>query len=141
MSVIHRVKDRIPLKISDLTFFVSPLKYSQKCEVQALMDKAVRDGDMKAAQDAAFKVVQFAVKEVQGLVNSDGTTYVLEMNGDMLSEVAVDDLMNMQQSTKIAQACASLIDGCGGKIIDPFTGKEVEGLSFDWGDDTEEKKN
>lgn len=140
MSVIHRITDRIQLKIADLTFFVSPLKYSQKCEVQALMDKAVRDNDMKAAQDAAFKVVQFAVKEVQGLTNADGTVYVLEMNGDMLAEVAVDDLLNMQQNTKIAQACASLIDGCGGKVIDPMTGKEVEGISFDWGD-AEEKKN
>lgn len=138
MSKIYTINDKIAVKISDVTFFISPLKYSQKCELQSLMEKAISSKDMKYAQDAAFLSVKYSVKEVKGIERMDGSTFNVELENNELTEESVDNLLNIKQSTKLATVCASLVHGISNEIIDPYTGQAIEGISFG---DSEEKKD
>lgn len=137
MSKIYTINDKIPVKIGDIIFYISPLKYSQKCELQSYMTKAIEDNNMQLAQDAAFKAIQYSVKDVKGLTHMDGSEFRVDIEEGILSEESVDNLLNIEHSTKLAALCTSLINGIANKIIDPYTGKTMEGISFE----VTEKKN
>lgn len=130
MSKIYTVNDKIPVKIDDITFFISPLKYSQKCEIQSLMEKTLSTREMKYAQDAAFLAVKYSVKDVLGLERQDGTPFRVELENTVLNDESVDNLLNIEYSTKLASICTSLVHGISNEIIDPYTGKTMEGVSF-----------
>ena len=130
MSIIYTTKDRIPVNIGDITFQISPLSYQQKTTLQALMNKAISEKDMTFAQDAAFQSVKLAVKSVKGLELPNGDSFSVELENGVLTDESVDNLLNIEQSNALAAVCSSLINGIANNIIDPYTGKTMEGISF-----------
>lgn len=137
MSRIYKTTDRVKVKVDDLTFSISPLSYAQKSEIQSKLYKAVNDQDMLAAQDAAVLSIKYAVKSVKGLTDGNDEPYQLEMENNQLTQQCIDDLLNIEQNTKLAAVCTSLVHGISTEIVDPNTGEKLEGVSFE----VSEKKN
>lgn len=137
MARIYKTTDRIKVKIDDLTFFVSPLTYAQKSEIQSKLYKALNDKDMMAAQDAAVLSIKYSVKNVTGLYDANEEPYQLILEDNKVTDSCIDDLLNIESSTKLASVCTSLVHGVGNDIVDPETGESIEGVSFE----VTEKKN
>lgn len=129
---IYKTSSRIEVKIEGLSIFVSPLSYHHKMELQDLMVKAA-DGDMDSAMKAIVKALKVSVKDIQGVrtLNESGedVPYVLEFQGDEVSDDCINDLLNMPISNKITAVCTSLLGGVSDKIMGP-DGKPLEGVSI-----------
>lgn len=130
MSTIYKTSDKIPVKIDDITVKVSPLTYSQKIEVQDLMAKAVTEKSMKYAMEGTILAIKYSLKSVEGLKDTNGESYQIEIEDKKVSDDCIDDLLNMKYSQKLSAVCASLVHGVGRDILDE-NGQKIEGISFE----------
>lgn len=135
---IYKTTDKIEVKIDGISFFISPLTYGQKCELQPLMFKAA-SGNMESAMDAVIKSIKFSLKDVKGLYVDDDTEYKLVMDNGEVSDESIDDLMNLPMSSKLSAVCSSLINGLSTGGIKSQDGSVIEGIEF-IGKVKEEKK-
>lgn len=126
MQKIYRLSDRIPLNIGGLTAKVGPLSFSQKAEIQA----EVLKGDAMAPLRGAKLAIQYGLKELSGLIDGSGQEYQLEITDGKLSDVCVDELLNLQISEKLAMICLNLISGIPEQFMDPNTGKPLSGVEI-----------
>ena len=125
---IYRVTDRIPLKIHDLEVTISPLTRMQKIDVEL---SATGDNLVKAGLNAASLAIKYAVKDVKGLKDADGTDYKLSLDPNgVLTDECVDDLMNMQFNAELGAVCMALLEKVPDKFVNPITGKPIEGVEF-----------
>lgn len=123
MAKIYKTTDKIPVKIGELVFEISPLSRIQKADIQAL----IMEGKLA---DAAFLSVKYAVKSVKGLKYGQGD-YELEFDdNNNITEDSLDDLSNIEESTNLHIACISLINGIPKEFVDPDTGKKLKDVSF-----------
>jgi hypothetical protein len=138
MARIYKRSDRIKVQVHDITLHIAPLSLSQKKEIQSHLYKATTEKDLNSAQEASVLSVKYSVKRVEGLYDSNDEEYKLKFDSnDNLSEETIDDLLNIEHSTKISMVCNSFIGGVSKEVIDPETGKPLEGISFP----ESEKKN
>lgn len=128
MAKLYRVTDKLPIKIGDITFKISPLTFEQRSEVQADLSAAA-EGDMQRATDGTFKAIKYAVKSIEGIETYDGSEYELDFDGKFLSDVAVNDLLNLEIFPELARVATSLINGVPDSIDDE-DGKPVKGISL-----------
>lgn len=129
MARIYRLTDRIPVKIDGITVTISPLSFDQKIELQSLMLQAKAD-PMFAVKGARL-AIKYAVKGIEGLEDSSGQPYIVLVENGQLSDECVDDLLNLQENSKIITLCSQLINGVPRVVIDPSTGKQMDGISFE----------
>ena len=130
---VYRPSDRIKVSIDGLTFTISPLSYHEKAEIQ---EKAIEagSGNFKAGLDAGMLAIKYALKDVDGLENADGSKF--QYTG---SDEDIDVLFNMEQSDKLSFVCLNLIKGVPKTFIDPHDGKAIAGVKF-VGDSSGKKK-
>lgn len=127
MAKVYRTKDKISVKIDDITVKISPLTYEQKAVIQSLLIS----GDPLSVVKAAKESIRYAVKEVSGVEDADGNPYELEFDNGVLSEDCIDDLLNIDPEDKLSLVCTSLLQGIPKGFIDPQTGKPIEGISIE----------
>ena len=139
MAKIYRTTDRIKVNIHDMCFSLSPLTISQKREIQGHLYQAVKEQDLLSAQEAAMLSIKYSVKSVKGLYDQNNEEYQLEFDGGFLSDNCVQDLMNIESNETLANVCNSLLYGIQNPLVDPLTGKEIQGVSFE--EKSSEKKN
>jgi len=79
---------------------------------------------------AVFYNLKFALKEVKGLSNLDGTDYklVFEDGVDELTDLCVDELLALPFSDKLIYAARDLGAHIPDEITDPVTGKKIKGI-------------
>lgn len=136
MSTVYKTTDRVKVKIDNLVFEISPLSYERKCEIQSLLIQGNADSLMAGTKLA----VQYGVKSVKGLKNIDGSEYSIELEDNKLSDSCIDDLLNLDQNTKITSVCGALLEGIPKQIIDPSTGEPMKGVRIDAGGSHGKKK-
>jgi hypothetical protein len=131
MSKILRLKDRVNVKIDDVSLKLSPLSYLQKMEIQDYMIEA-SSGDMKAAMKGAALAIKYCVKHIDGVEDYSDKKYELSFDDSgHLTDECVDDLLNLRQSEKLMSVCATLLQGLPeGELLHPVTGQPIEGSSF-----------
>ena len=110
MAKIYRTTDRIKYKIGEVEISISPLSVHDKTILHTYVTKA-QSGDVESLMRASSLAVKFAVKDINGLENSDGTAYELQFENNQLTDECVDDLMNIQESTSMITVCGQLISG------------------------------
>ncbi len=125
MAKVYRTSDRIRVKIGGLVFTISPLSFDQKSEIQAL----AISGDMVKALDSAKMAVKYAVKDVEGLEDSDGP-YKLELDDSGITEDSLDVLFNTEVQDNLAFTCLNLLKSIPKEFINPHTGEKLEGVSI-----------
>lgn len=130
MSIVYRVSDRIEIKVHDVTFKVSPLTRKQKIDViQCTFNK--ESDSYTNLEEMIFRLVRYTVKEVTGgLEDVDGKKYELEMDGDVLSEDCVNDLLNLQIGKEIRLIGQQLAKGIPDMFTDPETGEKLDGVEI-----------
>lgn len=134
MAKIYRLSDRIKLQVDDLVITVKPLSIHQKSQVEGV---SASSGLLKASLEA----LKYSVDDIEGLEDTDGKPYVLKKNSDgSLSDETLEDIFNMEVSTKIITISLNLINGVPDRFIDLTNGTYLEGVDFVKGDNLPEKK-
>lgn len=93
---ILKCSDRIKLTVdaeNPISVTIKPLSVSDKMEI-ASKSKIVKGEEVQDHNAQAFLCIKFAVVEISGVENYDGTEYKLEFNGDKLADHCVDDLVS-----------------------------------------------
>ncbi len=128
MVKIHRRTDKIKIKIDDVTVTISPLSSHEKAEIQSEMMKFVK-GNVKAGQDGICLSLKYAVKGIEGVVDSEGNAYALKFENGYLAQECVDDLLNMEITGKLSQVCGALTNGVPREFMNS-DGTKIEGVEF-----------
>lgn len=127
MAKIYRLTDRIKVKVDDIIITISPLSIQQKSEVEA----EGASGGSAALLKASLKALKYAIKDIEGLENAEGSAYKLEFDPDgSLSDACLDDLFNVQQSLKLITIALNLVNNIPDEFYDPVTGVPLDGVSF-----------
>lgn len=109
MAKIYKPTDRLEYKIDDITFKVSPLTMDQKIELSQLMIGA--ESDIKKAMEGTIKVLQYALKDIKGIEDSDGNPFELEFESGVVTKDCVELLLNIGQSAQLISVCSSFVGG------------------------------
>lgn len=124
MAKIYRMSDRIKLKVDDITVIIGPLSIHQKASIEEV---ATSSGLLKATMEA----MRYAIKDIQGLSDSDGNEYKPKRDDSgYLTEEALDDIFNLEYSYKLSAICLNLLNNIPDEFMDPNTGKKLEGVEF-----------
>lgn len=130
MGRIYRTSDNINIKVDSIEVTISPLNMSQKAQLQGDMAKAL-EGEVVASMNAVSNALKFSIKDIKGLktLDEDGNEvdYKPEFENGQLSDEAISDLFNMEETQKLNSICSSLIGGFNGKFLDP-EGNPLEGV-------------
>jgi hypothetical protein len=131
--IIYRLTDRIPCKIGELTFWLSPLSYEQKMNLLECKKmeggKEVVDGHKRARLS-----LKYGIKKVEGLSCADGSPYVPSVGPDgILVDEAVDEIMGLDCLNALVTVCVGLLNG----VSDP----KLEGVEVDFKGVVSEKKD
>lgn len=92
MVKIYRMTDKIPVKLGEVTFWVSPLSYEHRSKITALTQR-MSGKDHEVAKEAATLAIKYGLKELEGVEDSQGNPYELAfdssggLSDDCLSEV------------------------------------------------------
>src|ERR1044072_2448134 len=133
MVRIYKRTDRIAVKIGDITVRLAPLSLDQKTQIQQALLAGSRDGDLKELTRGISLNIKYAVKGVEGLVNSDDQPYQLQFENDELTDECVSDLMNMELGQKLTLVCAQFAKGVPKSFKDekgnPLDGVELVNTS------------
>ena len=124
------MSDRITVKIDELTFKLGPMSFAQKAELAQYSEMDA--GELKTGLfEASRKVLKYTLKEVKGLEDMDGFPYTLNFEDDSQKELTddcVEEVLNLPVNGKILSTVMQLWEGPKDKIIDPATGKALEGV-------------
>ena len=125
--LIRRTKDLVPVEIDGVTFHFKPLSVGEKTELMGLLNN-----DQTASQliDWTKAVSARGLRSVDGRELDDGSKYVLEFNGQVLTEECLDDLLNLPISDKLITVGSLFIRGVphDGVVINPQNGKQLDGV-------------
>lgn len=117
------MSDRIHIKIDDITFVIAPLNYLRKQELAECTK--LQDGketfDLLKAQ---IYYIKYALKEVKGIKNYDGSDYELEFEGDCLTDNCVSEILNLEQREKLNIVAWQQLNGI--KELEDVEGVELE---------------
>lgn len=136
--IIHKITDRIKVKIGEITFHLSPLSWDQKQDI--LSETKMVEGSGKN-RNSTYKCLKYAVKDIEGVTLEDGSPYTLKLENGILSDECVEDLLNLELSPKLIMACFSFVQGVPNKIFNPVTGEVVEGVEIVKKDFKKKSKN
>jgi len=124
MARIYKRTDRIVVKIDDVTLKLAPLTLAQKSEVQQALLLGHTKSDLREATRGVALAIKYSVKTIEGVVDTDGNPYQLEMSDGELTDACVDDLMNMELLDKLALVCSSFAKGV------PTEFKDIDGVEL-----------
>jgi hypothetical protein len=125
--IIHKITDKIKVKIGEIAFWVSPLSWDQKQDI--LSDAKMNDGKV-SNRNSTYKCIKYAVKDIEGVVLSDGSPYTLKLENGVLSDESVEEILNLELSPRLIMTCYSLVHGVPNKIFNPVTGEPLEGVEI-----------
>lgn len=130
MTIIYRKNDLISLKIGDLTFNVKPMTYIERVEVMTCLSN-VEGTVVENAAKATFLAMKYTIRKLDGAFLVGGEKYKVEIAEDgYISDESIDDLLNIEQSGNLGKALHNFLKGVPAKLIDPRTGKELEGVEI-----------
>lgn len=116
MIKIYRLTDRIPVKIGELTFWLSPLSMDQKAKIEGNR-KLVSGVEEENALEGARLAIKFSVKALDGVECANSEPYVLEFDPDgALTDECVSEIMNLDGAEKLVRLA---LNWALGEIRDP----------------------
>jgi hypothetical protein len=127
MSKIYRTKDRIRLKIDDVTVEIKPLTIDQKTEAQDLIGRGAAKADIGLLTQGVVKAVKFGLVKIEGLSDEDGKPYELTFDEQGVSEDCLNDLFNIKLHEKLTIICSALVRGIPSEFTDN-RGQPIEGV-------------
>lgn len=127
---VYPLHARIPVKIGDVVFKLSPFSHAQKLELAQYSQFQAGEYVQNAAK-MTFRAMKYAIKSVEGVVDGlTGEAYqpVFDEDGT-LSDASVNDLLNLEISNSVVMACIQFVKGVPTAILDqngePMSGVEI----------------
>lgn len=120
---IYKTTDRLEIKIGEISVKISPLSLIQKNEVQSMMLEGQKNSDLTKLNAALILAVSYCLKEVQGLEDSNGNPYLLQFENGKLTDLCIDDLMNMEETPSLIKVCSAFVAGIPKKF-------DIDGVEF-----------
>lgn len=128
MARIYKRSDRIPVRIDDIKFKLAPLSFDQKTEIQQL-SLAGRKGDYSKGVLAIKLSMQHSIKAIEGLEDAEGKPYELKFENGSLTDECMDDIFNLEVTSKLILVCSSLANGVPHEFQNT-DGKKLEGVEI-----------
>lgn len=128
---ISRLTDRFKIKLEGVTVMVAPLSGRQKLEMTSMI-KQREDGKLyidKPSQE--HYLIKHSVKSIEGIQDYDGKDYVLDFDGDSLSDDCAEEVLSFLVNTYFTVANTQIISGIMGDVINPISGKPIEGIMIE----------
>jgi hypothetical protein len=107
---IIRVNEQVPVKIGEVTFWLSPLRYQEKSEL--LRHYKMKQGEERVDNTAyAFQAVKMSLKEIEGVKLVDGSPFVLEFDerGHLTDDCLENVLLLNGQAALLFKATEAVI--------------------------------
>jgi len=82
---------------------------------------------------SCFYHIKYAVKHVEGLHNPDGSAYALAFEDDKkeaLTDACTDELLALGFNANLIYASNQLLNSIPSEIVNPLTGKKLEGVEL-----------
>jgi hypothetical protein len=125
MTILYMPDEKVPLKVEDVTIWVTQLTMAQKA---AVIDK-LSSGSPLSLLEASSMAVKYAVKGIEGVFLSSGKPFTPEFEGSHLADSSVEAILCLPQTEKIQAACFSLLRGLSNPLMDA-NGKPIPGVSI-----------
>ena len=129
MAILLRKTDRVKVKIDELELEMAPLSFAAKMEINEVLIGA-GENDLNASMNASRIAMKHSIKSIKGIECLDGSKYVLEFEGDLVSDECIDDLLNLEHCPKLMIASTAFLKDIPSEILDPSTGKKLEGVEI-----------
>lgn len=123
MIKIYRHGEKIPLKVGDVTFYVTPLTQAQKAEIasHARRESGQEDIDL---QKMTMTSIRYSLKGMTGVEYHDGSPVELSFDENgVLTEESLNEVLYLDHSLKMIMACRNLLSG--NPIDEALDGVEV----------------
>jgi hypothetical protein len=111
VAKIYRTTDRIKFKIGDVQISISPLSVFEKSKITQLMMDAQENKSIQLITDASLYALKVCLKDLKGVTDYEGNEYRLEFEGNELTQQCAEDLLNLDNSSKLIELCTSFING------------------------------
>lgn len=102
--IVYRVKDKIPVRFKEhpgVVFLISPLTAEQKSQITQLSTKQEGAERVQDLMKVSALAIKYGLKGLSGVATVSGEDYVLEMDGDCMSDSSVDDVLNLPCSGRL----------------------------------------
>ena len=120
--IIFKTTDRVPVKIADVTFWISPLTLDQRRQINDLT-KLSGGAEKVDGFSAAEYYVKFGVKSIDGLTLADGSAYQCAYGEDgTLDDATLGDIFQLGCFSQLITACTNL---------SAIAANKIEGVSID----------
>ena len=129
MAILLRKSDRIKVQVEELELEIAPLSFAAKMEVNDVLVSA-KPEDLSASMKASRIAIGHAIKSIKGIETLDGEAYELKFENEKLSDECIDDLLNLEVCPKLMIVCSSLLGWIPNEVINPATGKALEGVEI-----------
>lgn len=124
MTTLYLPSEKVPLQIDDITVSVQQLTMAQKATI---IEKLTATDNPLSLMEASHFAVKYGVKSIEGVTLSDGKPYKLTMEGQILADSCVEEILCLPQSDKIQGACFALLKGISNPLVDG-NGRQIPGV-------------
>lgn len=114
--IIFKTTDKVPVKIAEVTFWISPLTLDQRRQIN---DFTKTQGGVEKVDgfSAAEYYVKFGVKAIDGLTLADGSSYQCSYCDDgTLDDSTLGDIFQLGCFAQLITACTNLAAIAANKI-------------------------
>lgn len=112
---IYPINARIPIRVGDVTFHVSPLSLAGRMQ---LGEYIMRRGGAEMRYDMAYamKCLQLCIKKIEGVEALDGKPYEIRFDDQgFMTDESLEEIQQVLGSAQVASVVSSLI----GNMADP----------------------
>ncbi len=119
---IYKPGDRLTLKIEEIEVVVEPLTFREKSEILSKMGRASAKGNAEEAFRNNFETLRYAIKDVTGFTNEDGSPWRPTFDEDgRLDWESLDVLLNMTVTEPVLNHIAGFLQGIPKKLPEGVT--------------------
>lgn len=137
MIIVRPIEEKFKLVIdageSKVTFTYSQLTYKIKNFIAGMVTSH-KNGQIFVDQGlSCFYHIKYALKNVEGIFNKDGSPYVLKFEDDKkeaLTDECTDEILALPFHDKLIFSSKELINSIPSKIVHPLTGQPLEGVEI-----------
>lgn len=135
---LYRPGIKIPVKIGEVTFFLTPLRGWQKLELAALQVQNSGQTTENIGK-ATYLGIKYSLKDIKGVECAEsGKPYELAFTEDRddkdrpvsLTETCVDEVLSLEMGQDLVIACFQFLNGIPKKIVHPETGQEIKHIKI-----------
>lgn len=132
--VIHRLTDKIPVRIGEITFWMSPISWEDRTRLLSFT-KMVSGQEVTDAMKMAAETIRCSLKDIEGVEYADETPYELTFDSNhRLSDECLAELWQLENIDKLIKACSALLYGQTSDLKD-------QGIEIDYSAVKASKKN